>query len=116
MDVCQEYNLSKSTVGIMWKNRDSIISAHDKNLDAKKTLRKAEHKHVEEVFAICQYLDKCFKQRPMNLPNNLERVPFCVQMVGWTGLRSGTFLQEKLWKSQGVFQHLMSRRGKKCLG
>lgn len=61
--ICKEFSLSKSTVSNIWKNRSMIISAHEKNLDGAKKLRRAEKENVEEA------LLKWFTiQRNRNLP------------------------------------------------
>ncbi|GBM74622.1 hypothetical protein AVEN_128305-1 [Araneus ventricosus] len=61
--ICKEFSLSKSTVATIWKNRDSIISAYDKNINGYKRLRKVEKENVEEA------LFKWFAlQRSINLP------------------------------------------------
>ncbi|GBM63009.1 hypothetical protein AVEN_12284-1 [Araneus ventricosus] len=61
--ICKEFSLSKSTVATIWKNRDSIISAYEKNINGCKRLRKAEKENVEEA------LFKWFTlQRSKNFP------------------------------------------------
>ncbi|GBO34189.1 Tigger transposable element-derived protein 4 [Araneus ventricosus] len=47
--ICKEFSLSKSTVATIWKNRDSIISAYEKNINGYKRLRKVEKEKVEEA-------------------------------------------------------------------
>ncbi|GBL80978.1 Tigger transposable element-derived protein 4 [Araneus ventricosus] len=59
----KNFSLSKSTVATIWKDRDSIISAYEKNINGCRRLRKAEKVNVEEA------LFKWFTlQRSRNLP------------------------------------------------
>ncbi|GBM80190.1 Tigger transposable element-derived protein 4 [Araneus ventricosus] len=61
--IYKEFPLSKSTVATIWKNRDCIISAYEKNINGCKRLRKAKKENVEEA------LFKWFTlQRSRNLP------------------------------------------------
>ncbi|XP_071041895.1 tigger transposable element-derived protein 4-like [Parasteatoda tepidariorum] len=48
-DISRKSKLPKSAVCNVWKNGQLIISAHEKNLDGRKKLRKADHKDVEEA-------------------------------------------------------------------
>lgn len=48
-EVCKDLSLAKSTVSTIWKNRHAIVSAHEKNMDSSKKLRKAEKENVEEA-------------------------------------------------------------------
>lgn len=61
--ICKEFSLSKSTVATIWKNRESINSAYEKNKNGCKKLRKAERENVDDA------LLKWFTlQRSRNLP------------------------------------------------
>ncbi|GBM18126.1 Tigger transposable element-derived protein 4 [Araneus ventricosus] len=79
--ICKEFSLPKSTVATIWKSRDSIISAYEKNINGCKRLRKAEKENVEEA------LFKWFTlKRSKNLPI------------------TGTILQEKANEFAALFE------------
>jgi transposase-like protein len=48
-DVCQEFGLVNSTIETIWKNKDKIMSAFEKNGSQIKRLRKPEWSDVDEV-------------------------------------------------------------------
>ncbi|GBN10847.1 Tigger transposable element-derived protein 4 [Araneus ventricosus] len=100
--ICKEFSLSKSTVATVWKNRDSIIPAYEKNINGCKRLRKAEKENVEE--SLFQWFTV---QRSRNLPitgallqakanefAELFQEKSFAPMDGWIRLRSGKVVGE----------------------
>lgn len=61
--LCKEFSLKQSTIATIWSQRNTIISAYEKNLTGCKKLRKAERENVDDA------LLKWFSlQRSRNLP------------------------------------------------
>ncbi|KAI4466236.1 hypothetical protein MML48_3g00003728 [Holotrichia oblita] len=65
--ICNEYNLSHSTVTTIWGNRDKIKAAFNDNLLNKKKMRQSVHKDVE-IALLRWFKDKRSKGIPINGP------------------------------------------------
>ena len=50
--VCKKYGLSSSTVSTLWKNKESIQSAFEKNIGSSKKLKKCEKEDIDKALLI----------------------------------------------------------------
>lgn len=65
--VCKKYGLSSSTVSTIWKNREVILSAFEKNLVNTKKFKKCEKEDIDKAL-LCWFKSQRDAGFPINGP------------------------------------------------